>query len=88
MLSLISSLLAKDVKDRLGCGAGRTADVKGHVFFVNIDWSQVYQLKLTPPLVPSRGIVNAADTIDIGTFGSEDSKQRVKPNPRLFDLMG
>jgi len=78
MRSLISGFLKIEVSDRLGCGPKRTEDVKTHKFFRSLDWGQVYLLQLTPPLVPSRGTVNAAATIEIGTFGNEDGKQKVR----------
>lgn len=49
-------------------------EVKEHVFFAGIDWQQVYHQKYTPPLIPPRGEVNAADAFDIGSFDEEDTK--------------
>jgi len=34
----------------------------------------VYQQKYSPPLIPPRGEVNAADAFDIGSFDEEDTK--------------
>ena len=34
----------------------------------------MYLLKLTPPLIPPRGEVNAADAFDIGNFDEDDTK--------------
>jgi beta-adrenergic-receptor kinase len=48
--------------------------VKEHPFFAGIDWQQVYLQKYTPPLIPPRGEVNAADAFDIGSFDEEDTK--------------
>lgn len=39
-----------------------------------MDWLQVYSQKYTPPLIPPRGEVNAADAFDIGSFDEEDTK--------------
>ena len=52
----------------------RAEEVKEHPFFKDIDWKQVYLLKLTPPLIPPRGEVNAADAFDIGNFDEDDTK--------------
>lgn len=52
----------------------RADEVKEHVFFAGIDWQQVYLQKYTPPLIPPRGEVNAADAFDIGSFDEEDTK--------------
>lgn len=49
-------------------------EVKEHSFFAGIDWQQVYLQKYTPPLIPPRGEVNAADAFDIGSFDEEDTK--------------
>lgn len=34
----------------------------------------MYYQKYTPPLIPPRGEVNAADAFDIGSFDEEDTK--------------
>jgi beta-adrenergic-receptor kinase len=57
--------------------------VKEHPFFKDIDWKQVYLLKLTPPLIPPRGEVNAADAFDIGNFDEDDTKG-IKVNENRF----
>lgn len=72
--SLLEGLLQRDINNRLGC-RGRGADeLKEHPFFSGIDWQQVYLQKYTPPLIPPRGEVNAADAFDIGSFDEEDTK--------------
>jgi beta-adrenergic-receptor kinase len=71
---LLDGLLQRDVDKRLGC-CGRGPDaVKEHPFFSGLDWHQVYLQKYSPPLVPPRGEVNAADAFDIGSFDEEDTK--------------
>ncbi|KAJ1520001.1 hypothetical protein ONE63_004232 [Megalurothrips usitatus] len=74
--SLLEGLLQRDIDKRLGCrGNGYGADeVKEHAFFAGMDWQQVYLQKYTPPLIPPRGEVNAADAFDIGSFDEEDTK--------------
>lgn len=52
----------------------RASEVKEHVFFEGTDWQLVYLQKYTPPLIPPRGEVNAADAFDIGSFDEEDTK--------------
>jgi len=49
-------------------------ELKDHAFFTEVDWTQVYQQKYPPPLIPPRGEVNAADAFDIGSFDEEDTK--------------
>lgn len=59
------------ISNKFSC---RADEVKDHVFFAGIDWQQVYLQKYTPPLIPPRGEVNAADAFDIGSFDEEDTK--------------
>ena len=62
-------------KDSTGFSfVSRAEEVKEHPYFKEIDWKQVYLLKLTPPLIPPRGEVNAADAFDIGNFDEDDTK--------------
>lgn len=72
--NLLEGLLARDVDKRLGSMGHGVEEVKGHSFFRDIDWKQVYLLKYPPPLVPPRGEVNAADAFDIGNFDEDDTK--------------
>lgn len=72
--SLLEGLLQRDVNTRLGCRGNGTDELKAHPFFSGIDWQQVYLQKYTPPLIPPRGEVNAADAFDIGSFDEEDTK--------------
>lgn len=72
--SLLEGLLQRDVNNRLGCRGNGTDELKAHPFFSGIDWQQVYLQKYTPPLIPPRGEVNAADAFDIGSFDEEDTK--------------
>ena len=50
------------------------SEVKEHAFFNGTDWQLVYLQKFTPPIIPPRGEVNAADAFDIGSFDEEDTK--------------
>ncbi|KAG5834436.1 hypothetical protein ANANG_G00261490 [Anguilla anguilla] len=72
--SLLEGLLQRDVAKRLGCLGRGAPEVKEHLFFKGIDWQQVYLQKYSPPLIPPRGEVNAADAFDIGSFDEEDTK--------------
>jgi beta-adrenergic-receptor kinase len=56
------------------CVNNSADEVKEHSFFAEMDWQQVYLQKYTPPLIPPRGEVNAADAFDIGSFDEEDTK--------------
>ncbi|XP_039501290.1 G protein-coupled receptor kinase 1 isoform X3 [Drosophila santomea] len=83
--NLLEMLLQRDVSKRLGCMGNGADEVKMHNFFCGIDWHQVYLQKYTPPLVPPRGEVNAADAFDIGSFDEEDTKG-IKLNDADQDL--
>lgn len=72
--ALLEGLLIRDVDKRLGCRGRGAEEIKEHPFFTGIDWHQVYIQKYTPPLIPPRGEVNAADAFDIGSFDEEDTK--------------
>lgn len=72
--SLLEGLLQRDINNRLGCRGNGADELKEHPFFSGIDWQQVYLQKYTPPLIPPRGEVNAADAFDIGSFDEEDTK--------------
>ncbi|CAD6241096.1 GSCOCG00009131001-RA-CDS [Cotesia congregata] len=74
LCSLLEGLLQRDVNNRLGCRGAGADELKAHPFFSGIDWQQVYLQKYTPPLIPPRGEVNAADAFDIGSFDEEDTK--------------
>ncbi|XP_041350174.1 beta-adrenergic receptor kinase 2-like [Gigantopelta aegis] len=74
MRGLLEGLLKRDVEDRLGCKGRGAQEVKEHPYFKGIDWGQVYRQKYTPPLIPPKGEVNAADAFDIGSFDEEDTK--------------
>jgi RAC serine/threonine-protein kinase len=51
--SLLTGLLEKDPRKRLGGGERDAAEVMEHQFFSSIDWQTVYDRKLPPPFVPS-----------------------------------
>nr|XP_039268673.1 beta-adrenergic receptor kinase 2-like [Styela clava]XP_039268674.1 beta-adrenergic receptor kinase 2-like [Styela clava] len=70
----LSRLLKKSVSDRLGCGETAVEEIQNHHFFSGVDWGQVEVQKYTPPLVPPRGEVNAADAFDIGNFDDDETK--------------
>ncbi len=49
-------------------------EIKELSFFSVLNWDDVLDKKLTPPLVPPRGEVNAQDAFDIGSFNDDDIK--------------
>jgi serine/threonine protein kinase len=47
---LITKLLERNPRDRLGSGPLGTAEIKDHPFFAGIDWDMVLRRQLRPPL--------------------------------------
>ncbi|KAF8359609.1 grk-2, partial [Pristionchus pacificus] len=71
---LLEGLLKRNVPERLGCRGRGPLEVKDHEFFKDVDWQTVYLRRMTPPLIPPRGEVNAADAFDIGNFDDDEVK--------------
>lgn len=46
---LISKLLQRDPKKRLGYGVNGTNDIKNHPWFKSIDWDKLYRKEIEPP---------------------------------------
>jgi protein-serine/threonine kinase len=51
VMDLIKKLLEKNPKKRLGSGINGSDDIKAHLFFKDVDWNNVAELKVTPPPV-------------------------------------
>ncbi|KAL4656422.1 RAC-alpha serine/threonine-protein kinase [Arapaima gigas] len=58
--SLLSGLLKKDPKQRLGGGPGDAKEIMQHKFFAGIVWQDVYEKKLIPPFKPQ--VTSETDT--------------------------
>jgi hypothetical protein len=71
---LVCSVFTRSADETRAFSLFRAEEVKEHPYFKDVDWKQVYLLKLTPPLIPPRGEVNAADAFDIGNFDEDDTK--------------
>ena len=52
----------------------RSEEIKELPYFATLNWDDVLDKKLTPPLVPPRGEVNAQDAFDIGNFDDDDTR--------------
>jgi len=50
--NIITALLAKDNKHRLGCSGGGVNDLKSHAFYSGIDWTKLLLKQLEPPFIP------------------------------------
>lgn len=72
---LIRKCLRKDPKDRIGYED--TCEVFKHAWFEGVDWEEVYELRVLPPIIPV-----VKDDMDTENF-NEDV---VKEKPRIEDL--
>ncbi|XP_064031603.1 G protein-coupled receptor kinase 5-like isoform X2 [Pogoniulus pusillus] len=68
--ALCRLLLAKDPKQRLGCGAGGAAEVKSHPFFSTINFKRLEAGIMTPSFVPDPRAVYCKDVLDIEQFST------------------
>uniref|UniRef100_A0A8C5JYD2 non-specific serine/threonine protein kinase n=1 Tax=Jaculus jaculus TaxID=51337 RepID=A0A8C5JYD2_JACJA len=58
--SLLSGLLKKDPKQRLGGGSEDAKEIMQHRFFASVVWQDVYEKKLNPPFKPQ--VTSETDT--------------------------
>ncbi|KAM9368677.1 LOW QUALITY PROTEIN: G protein-coupled receptor kinase 5-like [Phaethornis superciliosus] len=63
-------LLAKNPKQRLGCGAEGAAEVKSHPFFRTINFKRLEAGIMTPSFVPDPRAVYCKDVLDIEQFST------------------
>jgi len=54
---LISKLLIKDPRQRLGSGAGGAEDIMNHAFFKGINWDAIQQKRTAPPFTPTFNVL-------------------------------
>lgn len=74
--SLLSGLLAKVPKDRLGGGPDDVKEIMSHPFFASINWKELENKKITPPFKPQV----TSDT-DTRYFDSEFTGESVELTP-------
>ncbi|KFP06728.1 G protein-coupled receptor kinase 5, partial [Calypte anna] len=68
--AICQMLLAKDPKQRLGCGAEGAAEVKSHPFFRTINFKRLEAGIMTPSFVPDPRAVYCKDVLDIEQFST------------------
>ncbi|XP_074856639.1 G protein-coupled receptor kinase 5 isoform X1 [Carettochelys insculpta] len=68
--SVCKMLLAKDVKQRLGCQGEGAAEVKKHPFFKSMNFKRLEAGMLDPPFVPDPRAVYCKDVLDIEQFST------------------
>ncbi|KAA0704428.1 RAC-beta serine/threonine-protein kinase [Triplophysa tibetana] len=74
--ALLTGLLRKDPKQRLGGGPDDAKDVMSHKFFSSINWEDVLQKKLVPPFKPQ--VTSETDT---RYFDDEFTAQTITVTP-------
>uniref|UniRef100_A0A8C8CMZ2 non-specific serine/threonine protein kinase n=1 Tax=Oncorhynchus tshawytscha TaxID=74940 RepID=A0A8C8CMZ2_ONCTS len=74
--ALLSGLLKKDPKQRLGGGPDDAKEVMSHKFFTSINWQDVVDRKLTPPFKPQ--VTSETDT---RYFDDEFTAQTITVTP-------
>ncbi|XP_052783690.1 cAMP-dependent protein kinase catalytic subunit PRKX-like isoform X4 [Mya arenaria] len=75
---LIKKLLVPDRTKRLGNMKNGAEDIKKHKWFKSVDWEDVLNRKLTPPIIPK--VTHEGDTKNFDTY-SEDDWQKAPPAP-------
>lgn len=75
--SLLSGLLDRDPKTRLGCGETDAAELKAHPFFADIDFEKLYRKEIPPPFKPK--VVDGA--LDTSNVDEEFKRELPKDTP-------
>lgn len=80
---LVRKLLQRDQSKRLGNLKYGAMDIMNHKWFADINWDDVAEMKLTPPVIPT---VYSSD--DTGNFDSydEDSDDEAPPSQQELNL--
>ncbi|EFA81478.1 putative protein serine/threonine kinase [Heterostelium album PN500] len=80
--SVITALLIKDPKKRLGCDGNGTQKIKQHPFFKSIQWRKLEAREIEAPFVPK-----TTDVGDISNFDIEglrkDNRPSISTSPTL-----
>lgn len=71
---LIKKLLVQERTKRLGCMKNGSEDIKKHRWFKAYDWDDVYNRKLTPPILPK--VDYDGDTENFDEYPENDWKMR------------
>ena len=84
--NVVNGLLTVDCLQRLGCGRLRMRDVKMHPWFNGLDWSQLLERRVRPPLLPN--ISNPLDTKNFDEYDENESDidEYEQPLDALDDL--
>lgn len=79
---LITKLLIRNPKKRLGSGKSDAGEIKQHMFFENVDWAQVYNRELVPP--PVKDIPRISKKFDTEkVFGRLEDDEEIKDEKQI-----
>ena len=79
MKELLRGLLAKEPKQRLGCGSKGGDEIKQHIWFKGLDWDRLKDKKVSPPFVPV-----IRDELDVSNFAEEFTRQTPTDSPAIL----
>jgi len=68
MQDFINACCEKDYANRLGCGAGKVEEIKGHAYFAGFDWGKLEAGTMEAPIKPDPNDINAPSADEIGGF--------------------
>lgn len=84
---LIRKLLNSDRTGRLGGAKEDAGEVKSHVWFADVNWAEVRDRKVQPPIIPK--IAHTGDTSNFDDYSdddwAEDAPVATKSNMALFN---
>lgn len=75
---VLSKLLVRDPRFRLGSGDGDALELKQHSFFVDVDWDGLYHGRITSPWTPT---VNGS--LDTSQFDQEFTSMHPAVSPEV-----
>ncbi|KAH8399369.1 hypothetical protein KR215_008937 [Drosophila sulfurigaster] len=76
---LLSGLLAKDPRNRLGGGQDDVKEIQAHPFFASINWTDLVLKKITPPFKPQ--VTSDTDTRYFDEEFTGESVELTPPDP-------
>ena len=83
-MALCRKLLVADRTKRIGNLRNGAEDVKTHKWFNGMDWEEVFNRKLRPPLVPR--VRYDGDTANFDDYSKEEIQKAVKVTEREAKL--